>query len=259
MLENIENDDRTMGLDESEEAAVEHSSSIEELATQYGWNAEGEKSAEDFIKVAMDKFPDQSKKIKQLFRTVEELKVHMTKTEKVAYERAKKELEGQRREAIQQGDVELVDELDRMRSEMAPVMQEEVEEAEQHEAVVAFEAKNSEWLQGTSYEELKMQKWMQEHGSVLGAKRLPVEKHMELLDQHVRREFPDYFDDGEDNIKSPVASARDSAPVKMGKGKKFSFNDLSAEQKQIARDFESIGFMKTDDYIKSLVAHGELK
>lgn len=234
-------------------------SSIETLAAQYGWSPDGEKSAEEFIKVAMDKFPDQSKKIKQLFRTVEEMKTHMSKAEKAAYERAKTELDAQRRQAIQQGDVDLVEELDRAREALPAQMEEPL-----HPAIADFEERHKSWLEGTSYEEMKMQQWIQDHGAILGKKRLPVDEHMAVLEDHLKKEFPNYFkaDDADDDedVVAPVAAARESSTAKpASKNKKYSFNDLSAAQKQIARDFEAVGFMKIDDYIKNLIAHGELK
>ncbi len=243
-------------IKEGSGSAAHKESSIEALAAQYGWSPDGEKSAEDFIKVAMDKFPDQSKKIKQLFRTVEEMKTHMSKAEKVAYERAKTELDAQRRQAIKQGDVDLVEELDRARDALPATMEEPL-----HPAIADFEERHRDWLDGTSYEEMKMQQWVQDHGAILGKKRLPVDEHMAVLEDHLKKEFPKYFKiEEEDDIVSPVATARETSTAKASsKNKKYSFNDLSAEQKQIARDFESVGFMKIDDYIKNLIAHGELK
>jgi hypothetical protein len=252
-------DERQLAADiDKIKEGTQSSSSMEDLASQYGWNKEGEKTAEEFIKVAMDKFPKQSKKIDQLFRTVEEMKVHMSKAEKAAYERAKADIEAQRRQAIQQGDVDLVEELDKAKADLIPAM----EVPEVHPAIADFEERNKEWLEGTSYEAMKMQKWVQEHGAILGKKRLPVEEHMAILEDHLKKEFPKFFAETveDDDIVSPVAPARDTSDAKpAGKGKKFGFNDLTPAQKQIARDFEAVGFMKIDDYIKSLVSHGELK
>lgn len=255
----MELEDKVLSLDEpvESEAPVE-SSPIEALASQYGWSSDGEKSAEDFIKVAMDKFPDQSKKIKQLFRAVEEMKVHMSKTEQVAYEKAKRELDNERVHAIQSGDVERVDAIDKARAELPAAI---VAEEGLHPAIVEFEERNDKWLKGTSYEELKMQKWISEYGAILGRKKLPVDEHMSILENHLKKEFPSYFnEESEDEPRSPVASARDSSPDRqVGKNKKFTFNDLSPGQKKVARDFEAAGFMKIDAYIKDLIEHGELK
>lgn len=242
----------------SEELVDEHMEkpqNIEELAAEYGWKAEGEKSAEEFVKVAMDKFPEQSKKIKQLFRAVDELKIHMSKTEKLAYDRAKKEIDDQRKQAIHNGDIDLVEKLDQAKSDLVPIM----EKTDVHPSIVEFEERNAGWLTGTSYEELKMQQWVEAHGAILGRKRLPVDEHMLLLEDHIKKEFPDYFNDNED-IKSPVSSSRENISNKsLKKGKNPTFNDLSQEQKKIARDFEDLGIMSIDNYIKDLVKHGELK
>lgn len=248
-------DDKTLTLD------VEKSTSIEELASEYGWKADGEKSANEFVKLALEKFPDQSKKIKQLFRTVEELKDHMSKSEARAYEKAKAELDAQRKQAIYDGDVARVEALDKAREELAPSLS--TGEPTQHQAITEFEERNSSWLNGTSYEELKMQQWVEAHGAILGRKKLPVDEHMALLEEHVKKEFPSYFDNQEDDteVSSPVSYSRENVTQKStkAKGKPPTFNDLTAEQKQIARDFEKMGVMSVENYIKDLVKHGELK
>lgn len=236
-------------------------SSIEDLATQYGWHPEGEKSAEEFVKVALEKFPDQSKKIKQLFRTVEEMKDHMSKAESRAYEKAKVELETQRRQAIYDGDIARVEALDKAKEELAPAAF--LQPSNQtHPAIAEFEERNASWINGTSYEELKMQQWVEAHGAILGRKKLPTEEHMALLEEHVKKEFSEYFEfESKEAVKSPVSHSRENvASTKSYKsGKAPTFNDLSLEQKQIARDFEKMGVMTIDSYIKDLVKHGELK
>lgn len=245
---------------------VKTASTVEDLAAQYGWKEGGEKSAEDYVKLALDKFPDQSKKIKQLFRTVEELKEHMSKSEARAYEKAKQEIDAQRKQAIRNGDEARVEELDKAKEELLPsiALQKSDAAVEVHPAISEFESRNEKWLNGTSYEELKIQQWVEAHGAILGRKRLPVEEHMALLEEHVKKEFADYFDkldDGSDSqVKNPVSSSRENLAASKSKVKsKFSFNDLSSEQKKVARDFENLGVMSVENYIKDLVKHGELK
>lgn len=230
-------------------------SSIEELAAQYGWKAEGEKTAEEYVKVALDKFPDQSKKIKQLFRTVDELKEHMSKAEQRAYAQAKSELDAQKKQAIYDGDVNRVEEIEQAVANLVPQV---AAPPQQHPSITEFEERNAEMLNDTSFEALKIQAWVESHGAILGRKKLPVEEHMAILEDHMKKEFPNYFDDGE--IRSPVSSSRENVTSKTrAKGKAPSFNDLSSEQKQIARDFENMGVMSIDNYIRDLVKHGELK
>lgn len=204
--------------------------------------------------MALDKFPDQSKKIKQLFRTVDELKEHMGKAEQRAYAQAKSELDAQKKQAIYDGDVSRVEEIEQAVANLVP----QVAAPVQHPAITEFEERNAELLKDTSFEALKIQAWIESHGAILGRKKLPVEEHMAILEEHMKKEFSEYFDDGE--IRSPVSSSRENITSKArAKGKAPSFNDLSSEQKQIARDFENMGVMSIDSYIKDLVKHGELK
>jgi hypothetical protein len=70
------------------------------------------------------------------------------------------------------------------------------------------------------------------------------------------------MDFGEKSVrKSPAVESGSSSGVVTERvtSKKYNFNNLSYEQKQAARDFERMGVMKVDDYIKSLVELGELK
>lgn len=229
---------------------------IENLASQYGWNPEGEKTAEEFVKVALEKFPDQSKKIKQLFKTVDDLKVHLDKTEKFAYERAKKELDDQRKAAILEGDVETVERLDKEREQLQIVET----SPEMHPSILEFEERNSSWLNGTSYEEIEMQQWVVQHGQMLGQKlKLPTNEHMALLEQHLKKKFPQYFEVQEETqIKTPVMSSNSNvASSKKGK-KNYTLADLTIEQQNIAKNFSSLGVMTVEDYIKDLVKHGEI-
>jgi hypothetical protein len=253
---------KVMTLEDSpQEIAEKHSNSIEDLASQYGWKSEGEKSAEEYVKVAMDKFPEQSKKIKQLFKAVEDLKAHMSKTETVAYERAKNELEQQRRQAIQQGDVDLVDRLEQAKAELAPIYQPETQQSEADvnydPSIVAFESKYGDMLNDTSFEALQIQKWINAHGAVLGQKKLPVDKHMDLLEQHMKKQFPDYFEEESEPV-SPVLSSRENVSSKVKKGKNPTYNDLSSIQKDVASRFQRQGIMTIEQYIADLVKNGDL-
>ena len=238
-------------LTEDVSEATAEDSSVEGLAAQYGWNDKGEKSAEEYIRVAMEKFPDQSKKIKQLFRTVDEMKVHMDKVNKSAYERAKNELEAERALAIEEGDSERVEELNQAREELKePVVL--------HPAVVEFKDKHADWIEGTSYEDVQMQEWLFKRDNLIGGKNLPPEEHMKLLEDHLVKEFPDKFQ--KSSVASPVASGSDNVVQSKGTRKgKPTFNDLSSEQKRVARDFERMDVMSVDNYIQDLIKNGELK
>lgn len=238
-------------------AAEEHHNDINDLAAEYGWNPEGEKSASEFIKVALDKFPEQSKKIKQLFKAVDEMKDHMSKTEKVAYERAKSELEAERKQAIKAGDVSKVEELEQAQLELTSKAIDT--EAELPPAIKEFEERNNTWLQGSSFEEIEMQQWVESHGAYLGRKKLPVDEHMALLEEHLKKKFPAYFQKDDDSTEpsSPVIGVSQGNP---GKKKKSAptFKDLSPEQQSTCTNYKNLGIMSVEKYIKDLVDHGEL-
>jgi hypothetical protein len=232
---------------------------LDALASEYGWKPEGEKTSEEYIKVAMEKFPEQSKKIKQLFQSVEDLKVHVGKAEKVAYERAKSELEQQRKQAIKQGDVELVTQIEQAQAEIKPVSLETHQSSpEVDPAIAAFESKYSSMLTGTSFEDLQVQEWLESHGKTIGQKfKLPVDKHMEMLEEHMKKKFSSYFEENEDDeqVVSPVSGSRGGA---IKKGKTPTYNDLSSHQKDTANRFERQGIMTKEEYIADLVKYGDI-
>lgn len=95
----------------------------------------------------------------------------------------------------------------------------------------------------------------------LMSRKLSPKDHMQALEEHMVKRFPNYFN------KKEVVS-RDNSSVEIGDGdnvarkssnRKYSFNDLSYEQKKVAQDFKSRGIMTVEKYIKDLVDLGELK
>lgn len=226
-------------------------SSLEQLASDHGWNPKGEKSAEEYVKVALDKFPEQSKKIKQLFRTVDELKDHMRKSEELIYERAKKELEDQRKTAVERGDHEMIEQIDKRKEELVPLAE------SKPLAVLDFEERHKEWLGSSNFEELEMKSWLLQRDKELSSMKLSPDEHMKVLEDHLYKKFPSYFK--AETPKPAVESSSDNVAGKRSSKKKFTFNDLTSDQKRIARDFKQMGIMEIDDYIKDLVKNGDLK
>lgn len=221
-----------------------------------GWRPDGEKSAEEWARTAplYKGLEARGKQIKQLQRTVDSMKELMMKQEKAAYAKAVADLEQQRRQAIEQGNAEAVDYIETQKNNLAPpAIQEEM-----HPSIAEFKEKHKAWLEGSSYEEMKMQDFVNRRDAELMKRGLAVEDHLQTLEEHVQKEFPEYF-----GIKSgraqAVESAASSGVVRGKTGKRYVFADLSSEQKTVAKDFERMGVMPVNDYIKKLVELGELQ
>lgn len=264
MGEVIENKEQEQNLNE-----------IEKLATSYGWRANGQKSAADYVKFALEKLPESNKRLEakdnELFKLkalLEENISHMSKQKEVAYAQALKDITAQRNEAIRAGNVDLVDELDKkhqeIKSNVAQQQSPNSNDVYNQPAVKEFEERNADWLRDTSMESLEMQDWMERHAERLGKLNLPVDEHMRRLDEDVRKKFSVYFDSVEslsnDRATNSVESgAESSTTASKGGQKNFTINDLSSVQKEMARYLKDTGVMDTKTYIAQLVEFGDLK
>lgn len=242
---------------------------LEKLAASYGWRQDGKRSAEDYVKFALQKLPEANKRLEskdnELFKLssmVEELTAHMQKQKEVAYQQAIKDLNQQRTQAIQAGDVKLVDEIEKQKQELQPAGKSENQQnGALHPAILSFEEKNAEWLNDDSLDALEMQDWMEHHAERLAKKfKLPIEDHMKRLEEDVRKKFSSYFESKAEpgNHSAQVESGSDGSTFKSG-AKTFTFNDLSPTQKEVAKYLKDTGRMDYKKYIAQLVEFGDLK
>lgn len=222
-----------------------------------GWNPDGPKSAEEWDRHEhlYTEIKKRGKQIKTLHRTVEELREHMQKQEQRAYERALAELTREKHKATRDGDYALVEALEKEQQSLKPV-----EMVQQLPAsVIEFQEKHAKWLNGVSYEEMEMANWTLKRDQELAKKNLDPDQHMALLEEHLFKQFPDYFGHKEAKKTIAVESGRSDAASAPRSTHKKSFNDLNETQKKICRDFERMGVMTKDQYVSQLVELGELK
>ncbi len=260
-------DEKSISTEKREKALLNE---VEKLASEHGWKLDGKKSAEEYIKFALEKLPErgealtaQNKKLEakdnELFKMramLEEVTAHINKQKDQAYQQALKDLNDQRVHAIHNGDVDLVEEIDKKRTEL----QSPEQDINNHPAIKSFEERNTSWLTGDSYDELEMQDWVQRHGQLLGKKKLPVEEHMKRLEEDLHKKFSGYFSESESQDVQPVESTDNSRVASHRSGKKtFTYNDLSAAQKEVAKYLKDSGRMDIKDYITQLVEFGDLK
>lgn len=251
----------------SEEVVLDDSSDpIERMALQYGWKPEGKRSAEEYIKYALDQFPErgealskQAKKIEDKDSELSKMKVvlnelasHVKKQKQLEEQQSLEDLRYRKRQAIELGDVNLVEQLD----------QEQIR-LNVPEPVKAFKERNIEWLEGTSFEALEMQAFARQRDNELAPRGMSPDEHMKVLEEHIRKKFPAYFNDGYEkehiNKSDAVDSLHNSNVVNASKPKRnFSIRDLTKEQQEVASYLEREGHMKTADYIKQLIDNGDL-
>lgn len=245
---------------------VEGENPIEKMALQYGWKPEGKRSAEEYIKYALDQFPERGEALSKQAKKIEdkdselgkmkvilnELASHVKKQKDLEEQHSKNYLQQQRRQAIELGDVNLVERID----------QEQARSNIPH-AVQEFKQRNFEWLEGTSFEALEMQAFARQRDNELALRKMPPDEHMKVLEEHIKKKFPAYFNDGYEkehiNKSDAVDSLHNSNVVNANKPKRaYSIKDLTKEQQEVARYLEREGHMKMADYVKQLVENGDL-
>jgi len=263
-VETIQKNEAPQVSEEKEEEPVLVVSPLDDLAKKHGWNPEGEKSAEEFISFALDAHPKRGKELKELKKTVENLVELNKRQHQAGYEAAARELEDQRRDAIVAGDlaaVEIMDQKIKSHQEEAPVE----DPPEIHHSLSDFDARHSDWIgDAVSLNAHKMRQFAHQRGMDLAQTGMDPSEWVPILEQNLKEEFSDYFSpkkQKEEKIKMYPSVDQDgnSGTANKKSSQKFSFSDLTSEQKTIARQFERRGVMKAEEYINQLVEIGELR
>lgn len=223
-----------------------------------GWNPDGVKSAEEYSRTEplYEEIKSRGKQLKQMQKAIDALTAHMSKQEKIAYDKALNTLRQERHEAIARGDIRDVERIEAETQQLLTPPPVAIPEAE------VFKEKYEHIFNSANYEEMEIVKFLHERDSELMARGLSPAEHMKTLEQHMLKKFPSYFGQKEvvsRNETGYVETGNSSNVVKKSSKSRFSLHDLSVEQKQVARDFEKFGIMKVDEYIKQLVELGELK
>lgn len=241
-------------IEDDSEAAEIAFNSVEEEAAAKGWKPNGPKSADEFLRAEplYEELKSRGKEIKELKSTLDELKAHMDKQKELGYKQAMQELYSARKEAIEMGDVESVDNIDLQIREH----EEEANTLTHNPHVQEFADNNKAWINDPSYEAQKIREFAQHRDEQLVAFNLDPSEHLRILEKDVKKEFSSYF--GEDTIKSEVSSVESDIAPTSPSSKKYSFKDLNADQKDCYRHFTKRGIMSGDQYIKSLIESGEL-
>lgn len=238
------------------EDSVRELSDFEQEAVSKGWNPKGPSSAEEWLKdkPLYEEITKRGKHIKNLERTMQELKSFIDKQEKLSYQKAMHDLTSSREAAISLGDINKVKIIEDQ-IQKVPIPQQV-----NNPAAEDFLESNKDWFSGASYDAKRMTEFTRERDKWLGSRGLPPEEHFALLQEHIEKEFPEYFNKKQRvNAYSNVESTEYGSTMTQNPKKTWSRRDLSKGQRQAAEDFEKHGIMKVDDYIKELVKMGELK
>lgn len=238
---------------EMEHTAPEYTE-IEKAALDMGWNPKGPKSAEVWVANGplLDEIKGKNKEVSELKATLNEIKVHMTKVEEAAYNRALAELKAERKHAIAKGDVSAVEDLDQQIEEHKASVPEPEPLAPE---AMEFIERNKHWVEDYTLKGEKIREFAIKRDKELMKYKLPPEKHFAVLEADIEEEFH-LSEKATPSVK--VATGQHSVAGKNAK-KDFAFNDLSAEQKTACRHFVKRGVMTEAQYIEQLKLTGDLK
>ena len=233
---------------------------IEQEAMSQGWRPkeefEGDEGkfidAGEFIRRGelFSKIDHQSKEIKQLRNAMEQFKSHHANVEKVAYDRAIKDLKAQRKAALAEGDVDKFDELDQAIEDVTQERDDFIQKQAQQPAVApsvdpAFTnwvAKNP-WYQNDAI----MQGAADRLGLKLAREGLAPLEVLKKVEQEIKKEFAHKFSNPNRDKPSAV-----EASTPRGTGAKSKFVPSEMEKRIGANLVRAGAFAKIEDYYAEL-------
>lgn len=245
-----------------EKQAETEADSLESVATELGWNSEydGEDKvdAKTFLlksreiqDTMRDHIKDQKGQLKELTSSVAELKSHNERVYKAEVSKLKSELETlkeEKREAIEDGDVDKVDELDEKIDGVEEAMK-EPEPKEDTGINEEFEA----WVAANKWYDKDPEMAAYADAIASESKGASFQRVAALVDRKVREMFPDRF--SEKPPDTPKAARTTSRVERSGgrpQGKQFTKSDLTESQKAIMSQFVRQGIMTEKQYIADI-------
>lgn len=253
------------GIEAGAEAGTEEirTPEYETVAKEKGWRPKEEYEgdleawvgAEEFVKrqPLFDKIKVQSKKLKELERTVEALAKHYQTNIQQAKERAISDLKAERREAIELGEVSKVEQIDEKIAHVSGMPEPDIQPKGLAPEIEQFVADQKDWFnkddEMTSFAVAYNTNYLQRHPGDLG-------KSLEETLKAVKKAFPDYWK----NLKRTAPPNVEGATPSSKEGGKYSYSRLNAEQKlvydQIVKRHKQ---MSHEEYFKSLDEAGFLE
>ena len=238
---------------------------IEQLAVKIGWNPDHEGgdrefvSAEDFILRSKEIQATANKQNKSLKKKVDDLtkglnllQEHNDTVYKVQVKALKsriKELEGRRKEAVEDGDTEAVTAIDDQIREIRDIP-EELPVERVNAVPEEFEA----WIENNGWYNTnrEMRAYADAVGKEYAEKKLPLSKVYEMVTRDVKKVFPENFKDGKSAPAAPAVEGASRTTRKSAAKSKYTFNDLSREQQDICKQLVQMGLKTEREYIDEL-------
>ena len=251
-------------LEEVQVAQEQHEPTpIEQRAMEMGWRPKEDfqGSEDEFIDAKefvrrqplFEKIEAQNRHLKEVTKSLAQLKEHYTKVRETEYNRAIAELRTQRKEALSTGDG---DSFERLDDQIKEAEQEKAKldlvadvpkQEEAHPEFVSWKNRNR-WYESVGY----MKEYADEVGRKLHARGLAPQEVLTEVEKAVKTEFPHKFKNP--NKESAPSMERSGGTAKRG-GDGIELTDLERRvMNDLTRMKNSDGtpFMTKDQYIKDL-------
>lgn len=231
-------------------------SPIQQKAMEQGWRPKDqfEGDPDDFIDAPefvrrgelFAKIEHQSKDLRNLRETLEAFKAHHNKVNELAYKRALREIETQRKKAFEEGDSDkffaLEQHIDAIKQEAEAAREatKPVAEPQTPPALEAWMGKN-EWYGSNR----AMTALADRIGQELHAKGYTIDQALREIDAEVRKEFPEKF-----TVRRPPSPEGAS---RSGQSASKAGYKPTEDERRVARKFVQQGLFETEDaYYKEL-------
>lgn len=244
---------------------------IEALAREMGWTPKEDfkgddadfVDAETYIRRGRDiqesmrkSLKEQKQQLAAMSNSLAELKSHNEKVYKAEIARLKKELTSlktQKKEAIEEGDVDRVNDID----EQIDVIKESISSEKEEPATTNQPPENpefNEWLKNNQWylEDDEMARYAD---SIAATHRgISFKRIAKLVDKSIREVFPDKFPDKQKTKTNTntTTTTRVEGSTRQRPSGRFTEADLTPEQKSIMNQFVRQGIMTKEEYIKDI-------
>lgn len=233
-------------------------SPAEQEARSQGWVPKDEFNGEDHKWVDAGEFlrrgelfgkiESQNKELKSIRETLAQFKDHHSKVQEAAYKKAITDLKAKKKEALVEGDADLVIEVD---EQLADVKQQQAlqqsqarqpEPQQEHPEFVAFKQKNG-WYDSSK----PMRSWADARGMELASEGKSPSEVLRQVEREVREEFKHKFT----NPNREKAGAVESTTTRQG-SKSESYEPTDQERNLATKFVKSGLFKNTQEYYAEL-------
>jgi hypothetical protein len=231
---------------------------VQQEALSSGWvpkeefNGEQEKwvDAAEFLRRGelFKKIEAQGRELKDVRRALVEMKKLHSSVQEVEYKRALETLKAQKKTALEEGDAdaviaadERIDLVKEQQRQLATVQEDIPQAGEAHPEFVEWTQRNQWYTSSTP-----MKAFADALGQELASQGLTPPQVLKRVEEEVRKEFPNKFQNPRQNRASPVENGNSRSSSSSS-----SFQ-LSPDERRVMQTFVRTGAMTEAEYIKEL-------